>query len=173
MAVVIGVYVLSFVGAFVQLAREDRPRTAGRVAGVILLWFLVVGMGLSGLYSFMGHTFAADQVARGLGWPTGNPFQYEVAVANLTVGVLGILCYWVRGGFWTATVISTSVWLGGDAVVHVVEIVTAGNHSPGNAGIVLYLDVLTPALLIGLWIVHKLGSDQVGATQAERAPRVA
>ena len=42
----------------------------------------------------MGHTFAADEVAESIGWPTGNPFQTEVAVANLAIGTLGILSYY-------------------------------------------------------------------------------
>jgi hypothetical protein len=40
-------------------------------------------------------------------------------VANLSVGVLGILCYWMRDNFWVATVIGFSVWWLGDAMVHI------------------------------------------------------
>jgi Family of unknown function (DUF6790) len=56
-----------------------------------------------------------------------------VAVANLTVGVLGILCYWIRGNFWFATVIATSGWLLGDAVVDIYDIVVIRNYHPSNA----------------------------------------
>jgi hypothetical protein len=77
-------------------------------------------------------------------------FQSEVAVANLTIGTLGILCYWIRGNFWTATVIAFSVqWLGA-AVVHIRDIVVAANYTPNNAGTTLYMDILMPVILIAL-----------------------
>src|SRR6476659_8155319 len=33
----------------------------------------------------------ADDVARSIGWPPGSPFQWEVGVADLGWGVLGVL----------------------------------------------------------------------------------
>jgi len=93
-----------------------------------------------------------------------------VAVANLVVGVLGILCYWIRGNFWLATVIATSVWLLGDAVVHIYHIVVNQNFHPGNAGLPFYFDILLPLSLIVLLIIYRVsgaGSDTGGV------PRVA
>ena len=72
------------------------------IAESFLLWFLVIGVGLGSLWAFMGHAFVADDVAKSIGWPAGNPFQFEVALHNLAVGVLGILCFWLRGDFWIA-----------------------------------------------------------------------
>jgi hypothetical protein len=106
---IVGLMVLAVVGAVVQLARDRRSRTMGRVAEVFLLWLLVVGAGVVGVVAFFAHTVLADQTARSIGWPEGNPFQTEVAMANLATAVLGILCFWIRGNFWTATVIATSV----------------------------------------------------------------
>src|SRR5919202_1353055 len=104
-------FVLSFVVAGVLLPLDQQPRAGRRVAEILLLWLLVINVGLGGLWAFVGHTVFANDVAESIGWPTGNPFQTEVAVANLAIGTLGILCYWVRGSFWTATVIETSIWL--------------------------------------------------------------
>ena len=36
--------------------------------------------------------FLSAQVAANIGWAPGSPFQSEVAFANLSVGVLGVLC---------------------------------------------------------------------------------
>ncbi len=96
----------------------------------------------------MGHAFAANEVAESIGWPTGNPFQTEVAVGNLAIAALGILSYWIRDNFWTAAVIATSTWLLGAATIHVSEMVSAGNYNPGNAGVVFYMDIIGPVLLI-------------------------
>lgn len=150
MEVFLILFVLSFVVASVHIYRDKQPRTGRRVAEIILLWLLVINTGLGGIYAFMGHTFAADEVARSIGWPEGNPFQTEVAVANLAIGTLGILCYWIRDNFWTASVIATSVWLLGAATIHVVEMVNANNYNPGNAGLIFYMDIIGPLLLIAL-----------------------
>ena len=108
--------------------------------------------------AFIGHTVFASSTAASIGWPAGNPFQTEVAVANLAVGVLGVLCYWLRDNFWVATVIANSIFQLGAAVVHINQIVVAHNYQPNNAGIVLYTDILVPLILIALLISQRYTS---------------
>ena len=162
--------VIAIAGAAVQLARSRRPRTLGHASEVFLVWLLVVWAGIASVFTFLSHTLFANQTAMAIGWPTGNPFQSEVAVANLAVGVLGILCYWIRGSFWLATVIATSVWLGGDAVVHIYDIVVNQNYHPGNVGLPFYFDILLPLLLIVLEIVYRVSG---AGSDTGRLPRVA
>jgi hypothetical protein len=146
--------ILGLVVGAVGVYLDKQPRTRVRVAQIFLLWFLVITVGVSGVFAFIGHTVFADATAQSIGWPTGNPFQSEVAVANLSVGVLGILCYWMRGSFWIATVIGFSVWWLGDAVVHIRSIVVDANYAPDNAGVTFYLDILVPVLLIALLVYY-------------------
>ena len=142
--------VLGLIVGAVHVYLDKQPRTKGRVAEIFLLWFLVIIVGIQCIFAFIGHTIYADTTAASIGWPAGNPFQSEVAVANLSVGVLGILCYWMRGNFWNATVIGFSVWWLGDAVVHIRSIVVSANYAPNNAGVTFYLDILVPVILIAL-----------------------
>ena len=159
--------VLGLVVGAVRVYLDKQPRTIGRVAGIFLLWFLVIIVGIQGIVAFIGHTVFADATAASIGWPAGNPFQSEVAVANLTIGTLGILCYWIRGNFWVATVIAFSVqWLGA-AVVHIREIVVAANYAPNNAGITFYLDILMPVILIALLVYYLQANRQ---EEQERIP---
>jgi hypothetical protein len=148
-------FVLSVIAAAIHLVRDRNPRTFRRVAEIFLLWLLVIFVGLGGVFGFIGHTVFADRAAASIGWPAGNPFQTEVAVANLAFGVLGVLCYWFRSEFWLATVIGSSVWQLGDAVGHVQQIVVANNWSPNNAGPALYADVLVPLILITLLVIAR------------------
>ncbi len=142
--------VLGLVVGAVHFYLDKQPRTKGRVAEIFLLWLLVIPVGIGDVFNFIGHTAFADATAASIGWPAGNPFQSEVAVANLSVGVLGILCYWMKGNFWVATVIGFSVWWLGDAVVHIRSIVIEANYAPNNAGVTFYLDILVPVILIAL-----------------------
>jgi len=71
--------VLAIAGAALQLARGRRPRTLGHASEVLLVWFLVVCAGIGSVLAFLSHTLLAEQTARAIGWPTGNPFQNEVA----------------------------------------------------------------------------------------------
>ena len=98
----------------------------------------------------MGHTFLADRVAASIGWPAGNPFQQEVAIADLALGILGILCVRFRGNFWLAATVAATVMMWGDAIGHIVQIVRHGNRHPGNAGAILWTAILIPAVAIGL-----------------------
>jgi hypothetical protein len=125
-----------------------------RVAQIFLQWILVMTVGVGSLFFFIAHTVMAKSTAQSIGWPAGNPFQSEVAVANLTIATLGILSFWIRGNFWVATVVAFSVqWLGA-AVVHIREIVVAQDYAPNNAGMTLYLDILIPLILIGLLVYY-------------------
>ena len=146
--------ILGLVVGALHVYLDKQPRTKGRVAQIFVLWFLVIIVGVTGVFAFIGHTVFADATARSIGWPAGNPFQSEVAVANLSVGILGILCYWMRGNFWIATVIGFSVWWLGDAVVHIRSIVVDANYAPDNAGVTFYLDILVPVLLIALLVYY-------------------
>ena len=143
-------FFISLVVAAVHLFRDRRPRTAARAAEIFLLWLLVINVGLGGVFGFISHTVFAERAAESIGW-ANNPFQTEVAIANLGIGTLGILCYWLRSEFWTATVIATFVWLFGDGVFHIQQIIVAHNYAPNNAGAaILFNDLGVPLILVAL-----------------------
>ena len=122
------------------------------VINAFLFAFILSNIGLQGLFAFMGHFFKADEVARGIGWPTGNPFQREIAFANLAMGTLGIMSIWFRGNFWFAAIVARSVFSWGVAYGHIIDLKKRKNASILNAGPVLYDDILLPFILIGLYI---------------------
>jgi hypothetical protein len=126
-----------------------------RIVEIFLISFLVISVGLGSIWAFIGHAFLSAQVAANIGWGSGSPFQLEVAFANLAIGVLGILCYWIRDNFWTATVIAESIFLLGAAYGHIMNMVQFANYAPGNAGPVLYMDIIGPLILIILLITYR------------------
>jgi len=106
---------------------------------------------------FYGARICGRRGAYSIGWPTGNPFQFEVALHDLAVGILGVLCFWLRGDFWSATVIAYAVFGLEVAYGHIRDIRIHRNYAPGNAGPVLYLnDILLPFLLVVLLIAYRV-----------------
>jgi hypothetical protein len=137
------------------IVRQRKALSPLKVVEIMLFYILFINVGLSGLLAFSGHAFMADKVAASIGWAAGSPFQFEVAAANLAFGVLGVLCLWIRDGFWLATGIGYSTFLFGAAYVHIREMITAGNYALNNAGPILYLgDIAMPALILLLLLAR-------------------
>jgi len=134
-----------------SLIKNRQGLSAPKVIDILLFYLLLINVGLTGLWAFIGHTFFAEQVAASIGWAQGSPFQWEVAAANLAFGILGVLCVFFKNGFWLATGIGNSVFLFGAAFVHIREIITADNTAINNAGPVLYIgDIAIPLLILAL-----------------------
>ena len=152
--IVFAILILIAIG--IHLALHPSARAWPNIIEVCLLYGLVIGVGLSSLLGFIAHTFFADTTARQIGWPTGNPFQFEVAMANLALAVLGILCIWLRGNFWYATIIGYSILALGAAYGHIVQIIVNQDYAPDNAGAVLYYDILLPVFLLVLLVLSML-----------------
>jgi hypothetical protein len=121
-------------------------------ANTLLGWLLFASIGFQGIYTFVIHVFFPAQSAANIGWAE-SPFQYEVGIADLTVGVLGVLAFWGNFGFRLAASIAAIVWYWGDAIGHVRQMMIANNFAPGNAGPWFWTDVLVPPLLIVLLVI--------------------
>ncbi len=76
-------------------------------------------------------------------------------MADLTVGVLGVLCLKFRGNFWLATAIANAVWLLGDAVGHVRQMTLNNNHAANNSGIFLVTEFIMPLVILSLALYHR------------------
>lgn len=146
---IIGVIVSLF-----QIFLSKKPRNRSRVLEVFLLNYLVFVVGLTGLMAFYAHAFMAAETAESIGWAPGSPFQFEIAGANLAVGVAGILCIWFREKFWLATIIINGILLEVAAYGHIQQIIVAHDYAPNNAGLVLYTDIIAPIVGIVLYILY-------------------
>jgi hypothetical protein len=104
-----------------------------------------------GILTAYAHVFRPIQTSASIGWST-SPYEYEVSMADLTLGVLGILCVWIRGNFWLATAIANAVWLLGDAIGHTRQILLANNRAANNSGLFLLAEFVTPVIILALTI---------------------
>ncbi len=128
--------ILMVVLPLLHLAISKVPRTSKRVVHILLLYALVIP-----------HVFFADQTAQSIGWPAGNPFQFEVGLHDGAWGVLGFLCIWIGGRFWLATGLGWSLFMLGAAYGHIREAVIEGNYAPYN-----FFPMFTDAFIV-IWIL--------------------
>ncbi len=146
---------LSLIGASLNLALSCRRRSSSvLVAETFLLHLFVFYVGLMGVLTFVFHVFFSATASASIGWAP-SPFEYEVGIADLTVGVLGFLCIWFRANFWLATAIANLVWLEGDAVGHIRQMVEHGNHAANNSGLFLCLEIVMPVVVLALTLYHR------------------
>src|ERR1700678_1059943 len=152
---------VAVVVASVLLAFSPRRRSSGvAVAGTYLLYLLFFYVGLMGLLTAFAHVFRPVETSASIGWST-SPYEYEVGMADLTVGVLGILCLWLRGNFWLATALANSVWLLGDAVGHIRQMMLNNNHASNNSGIFLVTEIIMPLVILSLALYHRRREGKV------------
>ena len=150
---------LGTLASAVSLLRRPRPWTTGALVEALFAYFILFSVVINYLYNFVAHVFFSEATARFIGW-ADSPFQREVGFASLGFGIVGLLAF--RGSFdlRMAAVVGPACFLLGAAGGHIIEIVRSHNLAPGNAGVILYTDILLP--LIGftlLWLQHRYARE--------------
>jgi len=125
--------------------RQRQDRMEGFLAYTLLL-----AVGVSGIWGFIIHAFFPSLADKAIGWPW-SPFEFEVAVANLGMGLTGLFAFNASRGFRLATILFASCFGWGAAGGHIYQMIAAHNYHADNAGIILYTDILIPLLL---WIFY-------------------
>lgn len=144
-------FVLGLITAAVSLAqRKERPLRAATIADTVLAHFLLLSVGVSFLYNFVMHVFFSTMAAKFIGWEN-SPFQLEVGYASLGFAVVGLLAFRGDAGMRLAAIVGPACFLWGAAIGHIHQIIVAHNYASGNAGIILYSDILLPIVGFALY----------------------
>ncbi len=142
--------VVGLIASAIALLRRPRPWAPGEIAEAFLSYFLLFSVGVSFFYNFVMHVFFGEMAARFIGW-ADSPFQAEVGYASLGFSLLGFLAFKGSRDMRLAAVLGPAAFLWGAAAGHIREIAATGNLAPGNAGVILYTDILIP--LIGFALI--------------------
>ncbi|WP_375313473.1 DUF6790 family protein [Bradyrhizobium sp. A5] len=127
-------------------------RRDGPAVERFLSWILLLPIGVTGLWAGAFHIFLPKTAAALIGWQV-SPFQFEVGMADFAIGVTACIAFWRDLSFKAASVCAASVFLLGDAIGHMREMVMTGNFAPGNAGVPFYMDIIGPLSAIALLFV--------------------
>ncbi len=141
---------LLLVLALAIAAARPGPHPAER----FLSWILLLPIGVTGLWAGGFHILFPTTSAALIGWEP-SPFQFEVGMADLAIGVTACLAFRRDLSFKAAAISAASVFLLGDAIGHVRQMQLAGNFAPGNAGVPFYMDIACPLLAIALLFVAR------------------
>jgi hypothetical protein len=164
-------WVAALVGAAIAVASGPRPVTGGFVLDRLLRYAFLFPVGLMGLWAALGHIVFPARVAEAIGWQT-SPFQFEVGVANLGLAFAGLYAAFRSFEARLATTLALACFLIGAGIGHIRDIITAGNFAPGNAGPILFTDLLTPtAILLLLWFSRPRGEEREAVPRRTPARR--
>jgi hypothetical protein len=111
-----------------------------------VLWLI----GTGGIILGLPHLLRPAPVAAQIGWPT-SPFQWEVGLASVGFGVLGVTAWMFDRDYTLAAIIVYSIFMVGAALGHVRSMIRERNFAPGNAGFIFWYDIGAPALLISFY----------------------
>lgn len=125
---------------------------------------MLLPIGIAGLWAFIFHAFFPTTASYFIGWHP-SPFEFEVAAANLGLGLLGLFSFHASKGFRHATALFTTCFLWGAAAGHIRQMVIHHNFSSGNAGTIFYTDITIPIVLIVLLILYNARSKHVFMTR--------
>ena len=143
----------------IAIGGAHTQRSAALIADRLLRAVLFFPLGLMSLWAAFGHIFFPEMAARAIGWQT-SPFQFEVGVANLGIGIAALYAAWRGRDAQIAAGLVAAGFLGGAGVGHIRDILQAGNFAPGNAGPILFTDFLTPlAIFVLLYLSRNRSAE--------------
>jgi hypothetical protein len=103
-------------------------------------------IGYAAVGAAVAHIFFGRKIARSIGWEP-SPFEFEVGVANLSMGVAALLAASHTPEFWWAVIVVSSIFRIGCGIGHIREIVQQRNFAINNTAI-LFLNFVVPAFLL-------------------------
>jgi hypothetical protein len=116
-------------------------------------WIMFYCIGVQGIWAWFGQTRYPKEVASSIGWKD-SPFLFEVACANLGMGIAALFAPWANLDYMVAILIIASGFSWGASYGHIKEIILKKNFAPNNAGPILVTDIAVPLILWLLYIIN-------------------
>lgn len=131
-----------FVLALLVAAFRRHPAPAERY----LAWLLLLSVGVQGIWAGFFHIFFPGMAAASIGWQD-SPFQFEIGVADMAIGITAVVSFWRGPDFRAAVVWYIALFNLGVAIGHIRQVIETGNMAANNFGILLLITVIQMVLL--------------------------
>jgi hypothetical protein len=139
-----------FVAAFVLAAVTKSPT----YFPARLLGWLLLSVGLAYTWAGFFHIVFPHIAASSIGWEV-SPFQFEIGVADASIGIVAIVSFWRSLDFKGPVVGYLSLFSIGVAYGHFREAFYAGNTSKNNFGLLLIITLVHAVLLPVLYLLAR------------------
>ena len=131
------------------------PRGNQPFSSRLLDWLLLLAIGVSYVWGGIFHVFFPNIAASSIGW-ANSPFQYEIGVADIAIGIVAILSFWRSLEFKAAVVVYVALFSFGVAVGHIYQAAAAHDYAANNFGLLLIVTIAEMVLLpLTLWQTWK------------------
>lgn len=142
---------IMFAMAFlIAVVRRDHRSFPDR----LLDWLLLLSVGVASVWAGAFHVFFPGIAAQSIGWQV-SPFQFEIGVADMAIGIVAVVAFWCSLSFKSAVITYIVLFDIGVAIGHVRDALEAGNFAANNFGLLLALTIaqifLFPPLLWSAW----------------------
>lgn len=130
-----------------------KNKTAKSMLKTLTGWVLATA-GMMGIAKGYLQLFHPDLYSNFVGWQLEVPWQYDVGVMNVAIGLLGLLSIFIHGSFWIAAIIALTIRDWGFAIGHYIQLLHHYDLAIGNVGILVYLEIIHPIIAIVLFIAY-------------------
>lgn len=139
-----------FVAAFVLAAVTKSPA----YFPARLLGWLILSIGIAYTWAGFFHIVFPHVAASSIGWQV-SPFQFEIGVADVSIGIVAIVSFWRSLDFKGPVVGYLTLFSIGVAIGHFREAIYAGNTSKDNFGLLLVITLVHAVLLPVLYMLAR------------------
>lgn len=139
-----------FVGAFLMTVVTKSP---AYLPARLLDW-LLLSIGIAYAWAGFFHIVFPHIAASSIGWQV-SPFQFEIGVADASIGVVAILSFWRSLDFKAPVVGYLTLFSIGVSFGHFREAIYAGNTSKDNFGVLLAITLAHVVLLPTLYVLAR------------------
>jgi hypothetical protein len=140
--------IIMFLAAIVVALIVKKPEV---FSARLLAWLLLLSVGVEETWAGLFHVFDPHLAASSIGWEV-SPFQFEIGVADIAIGVTAMVSFWRNDAFKAATICYVVLFYAGVAIGHVREAVLSHDFSGNNFGTLLLITVIKVFLLPALYL---------------------
>jgi hypothetical protein len=141
---------IMFVAAFVMTAVTASPT----YFPARLLRWLLLSVGIAYTWAGFFHIVFPHIAASSIGWQV-SPFQFEIGVADASIGIVAIVSFWRSLDFKGPVVGYLSLFSIGVAFGHFRDAIYAGNTATNNFGLLLVITLIHAVLLPVLYFMAR------------------
>ncbi|HEX2549357.1 MAG TPA: DUF6790 family protein [Gammaproteobacteria bacterium] len=125
----------------------QKARHRAIFADILLRWTLLFPVGVTSLYLFVMYSIFPNAIGSAESLAIGNVY-FSYGIANLCIGLLGVFSFFKSYDFRSATVLATVVWLWGNVIGQICQLVSKHNLGILNVDSWFWMGLIIPIILI-------------------------